>query len=104
DRDLWTKDFFGVTSGNHVVTVVSFKMDGTANVQRFPGLAASTIFGAGLGDLNFDGRIDAADGNLFGQVLASNNAQFNPAADMNGDGRIDNSDLLLLYPRFLAVG
>jgi hypothetical protein len=104
DRDLWTKDFFGVTSGNHVVTVVSFKMDGTANVQRFPGWAVSTIFGAGLGDLNFDGRIDAADVNLFGQVLASNNAQFNPAADVNGDGRIDNSDLLLLYPRLLAVG
>jgi hypothetical protein len=32
---------------------------------------------------------------LFGQVLASNNSQFNPAADLNGDGVIDNSDLLL---------
>src|SRR5262249_9363625 len=32
------------------------------------------------------------------------NSQFNPAADMNGDGTNDNSDLLLLYPRLIAAG
>jgi alpha-amylase len=104
DRDLWTKDDTGVTSGNHVATVVSYQIDGSANVQRFPGLFTSTIYGAGLGDLNFDGTIDAADVNLFGQVLASDNQQFNPAADLNGDGVIDNTDLLLLDQRLEQGG
>jgi glycosidase len=102
DRDLWTKDVSGLTSGNHVVTVVSYQVDGSANVQRFSGLLISTTFGAGLGDLNFDGQIDATDVNLFGQVLTSNNSQFNSAADLNGDGLVNNSDLLLLYPRLQA--
>jgi hypothetical protein len=104
DRDMFTKDFFGLTNGNHVITVVTIKIDGSATVQRFSGWYTSTIFGAGLGDLNFDGRIDAQDINLFSQVMVSNNSQFNPAADMNGDGVIDNSDLLLLYPRLISFG
>jgi alpha-amylase len=104
DRDLFTKDVSGVTSGNHVATVVSFRPSGSYNIQRFAGLFASTIFGAGLGDLDFDGQITANDMTLFGQVLASRNSQFNPAADMNGDGLIDNSDLLLLYQRLIDVG
>src|SRR5205085_10680894 len=79
DRDLWTKNLIGLTSGNHVITLVSFQVDGSANVQRFPGLFTSTIFVTGLVDLNFDGTSNAADVNLFGQVLASNNHQFNPA-------------------------
>jgi hypothetical protein len=104
DRDLFTKDFSGLTNGNHVITVVSFKPSGHYNIQRFPGLFTSTIFGAGFGDLNFDGRIDAQDMALFSQVLAGNNTQFNPAADLNGDGLVNNSDLLLLYQRLLAIG
>ena len=103
DSDLFTKDFYGLTNGNHVVTVVTVKLDGHATVQRFPGFYTSTIFGAGLGDLNFDGRIDASDVDLFSQVLTSNNSQFNPAADGNADGRIDNSDLLLYYPILLQA-
>jgi hypothetical protein len=103
DRDLWTKDVSGLTSGNHVATVVSFQIDGSATVQRFPGLFTATIFGAGLGDLDFDGDVDAADVTQFGQVLASNEGTFNPAADLNGDGLVDNSDLLLLDQRLQAV-
>jgi hypothetical protein len=97
DRNLFTYDLHGLTSGNHVATVVTFEISGNSDVQRFPGLYTSTIFGAGLGDLDFNGRIDASDVNLFGQVLGSDNGQFNPAADMNGDGLIDNSDLLRYY-------
>jgi glycosidase len=104
DRDLWRKDVTGLTSGNHVATVVSYELSGRANLQRFPGLFTSTIFGAGLGDLNVDGTIDATDVNLFGQLLATNNGQFNPAADLNGDGRIDNADLLLLWNQLQSVG
>jgi hypothetical protein len=104
DRYLWTYNLYGLTNGNHVATVVSYELSGNYNIQRFPGLYTSTIFGAGLGDLNFDGQIDANDVNLFAQVLNSNNGQLNPAADFNGDGSIDNSDLLLYYPVLQNVG
>jgi hypothetical protein len=104
DRDLWTRDFTGLTNGNHVLTVVSYELSGNVNIQRFPGYTTSTIFGAGLGDVNFDGHIDATDVNLFGNLLASNNSQFNPAADLNGDGVIDNTDLLLLRPLLVQAG
>jgi glycosidase len=104
DRNLWTFNLKGVTSGNHVATVVAYQLDGSASVQRFPGLFASTIFGAGLGDLNFDGQYTPADMTAFDQVLLSNNSQFNPAADLNGDGLVNNSDLLQLYSRLQTVG
>jgi alpha-amylase len=104
DRDLWTKDATALVSGNHVATVVSYELSGKYNIQRFPGLYTSTIYGAGLGDLNFDGTINAADVNLFGQVLAGNNTQFNPAADLNGDGVIDNTDLVMLNDLLASQG
>jgi hypothetical protein len=104
DRDLFTKDFTGLTSGNHVITVVAYEISGNYRIQRFPGLFTSTIFGAGLGDLDFNGHIDANDVNLFGQVLTSNNSLFNAAADLNGDGLVNNTDLLLLYPLLVSGG
>jgi hypothetical protein len=95
DRNLFTADAYGLTSGNHVATVVTYDVSGDYSMQRIPGLYTSTIYGAGLGDLNFDGKYDSTDVQLFGNLLASNNTQFNPAADFNGDGIIDNSDLIL---------
>src|SRR5207249_4849368 len=32
------------------------------------------------------------------------NTQFNPAADLNGDGLVNNSDLIRLHDRLTAVG
>lgn len=104
DRDLWTKDFSGLTHGNHVLTTVTFEISGRASIQRFAGQFTSTIFGAGLGDLDFDGDYDPADIGLFDQLLHSGDTQFNPAADLNGDGRISNSDLILLHDRLITVG
>ncbi len=104
DTNLWTINANGLTSGNHVATVITYKPDGTYNIQRFGGLYTSTIFGAGLGDLNFDGQYTVADVNLFGQILASNNTQFNPAADFDGDGVVGRTDLLLFGQRLRAVG
>jgi len=103
DTNLWQTTYTGVTSGNHTVTLVSYKPDGTYNIQRFdsqqdPFLSVSTINGAGLGDLNFDGTINQTDINLFATVLESNNTQFNPAADVDGDGLVTLSDLFLLGP------
>jgi len=109
DRDLFQASVNGLASGNHVATVVSYKIDGTYNIQRFtasqaPALFTSTGIGAGLGDLDLDGRYSAADVDLFRQVYYSRNALFNPAADFNGDGLIDGRDLLLLGVKLRAVG
>jgi hypothetical protein len=103
DRDLWTKDASNLTHGNHVATVVTYEMTGRSNVQRFPGLFTATTLGAGLGDLNFNGVYAPDDVNAFSTVFNSNNAQFNAAADLDADGRVQESDLLLLGPRYTAV-
>ena len=109
DRDLFSKQFTGLTSGNHVATIVSFEMDGNFNIQRIPengdgDLGISTIFGAGLGDVNFDGHYSPADIDVFKGLYQSNNTQFNPAADLNGDGLIDYTDVQLLGQRLQQVG
>jgi alpha-amylase len=103
DTNLWQTYYSGVTSGNHTATIVSYKPDGTYNIQRFgasadPFLTTSTAFGEGLGDLNFDGTINASDITLLTSVVESNNTQFNPAADVNGDGSVDLADTFLLGP------
>lgn len=104
DRDLFSRDARNLTHGNHVATLVTYEMTGRYNIQRFPGLFTSTILGRGLGDLNFDGAVTPTDMQLFRQVLASENQQFNPAADLNGDGLVDNADLLMLWYRLWEVG
>ena len=96
DRDLWTRDFTGLVHGNHAVTLVSFEPTGNRNIQRFAGLFTSTVFGAGLGDLDFDGGFTPEDIELFENVLLSENLLFNPAADLDGDGLVDLVDLELL--------
>src|SRR5205814_944411 len=93
DRDLWTKDANNLTSGNHVATVVSYEMTGNNNVQRFPGFIVAGPNGAGFGDLNFNNTYAPDDVTAFSNVFNSNNTQFNPAADLDGDGRIGESDL-----------
>jgi alpha-amylase len=104
DRDLFTRDFSALTHGNHVLTVVSFEPSGNSSVLRVPGQFTSTIFGAGLGDLNFDGQFSPADVFLFETALYSRNAQFSPAADLTADGLIDARDLFALDDRLAAVG
>src|SRR6185436_17041820 len=88
DRDLWTKDATAVTSGNHVATIVTYEMTGNSNVQRFPGYLTATPNGAGFGDLNFNNTYAPDDVALFTNVFNSNNTQFNPAADLDADGRV----------------
>ena len=100
DRDKFAFAFFGVPHGNNVVTVVTWEPTGNANVQRFTGLFADTVVGRGVGDITLDGTfgLDDLSGtpNAFEALLYSQNAQFNPAADVNGDGMIDNRDLYAL--------
>jgi len=108
DRDLFACGFFGLTHGNHVATVVTFEPTGSVNVQRFGGLFTETMRGAGLGDLDFDGRFgsdDLADvPGAFEEVLWSRNWQFNPAGDVDGDGLVNVADLLGLGQVLIDAG
>jgi alpha-amylase len=108
DTNLWAYGFNGIQSGNHVVTIVSYRPTGSYNIQRIPGQYLSTTIGAGLGDLNFNGQINSADlatvPGAFEQILYSQNAMFNPAADINGDGKINTYDLLALQSVLEADG
>jgi glycosidase len=108
DRDLFKYGFFDIKNGNNVATVVTIEPTGTYNVQRIPGLNPPTPLGVGLGDLNFNGQYqpdDVANSTYgFEAVLYSRNQQFNPAADVNADGRVDNKDLYLLKGRLQSAG
>ena len=108
DRDLFKYGFTDIKNGNNVATVVTFEQTGTYNVQRIPGLNPPTPLGAGLGDLNFNGQYQPDDvsnsAHGFEAVLYSRNQQFNPAADLNADGRVDNKDLYQLKSRLQSAG
>src|SRR5258708_935968 len=93
DTSLWTENATGLVNGNHVATVVTYKVDCNFNVQRFPGYNTSTIFGAGLGDIDQNGYFNMTDLLDFESLYRSGNTQFEPAADMNGDGLINNLDV-----------
>lgn len=103
DRDQFIFGFFDVLHGNNVATVVSFEPTGNYNVQRIPGLFTSTIFGAGLGDLDFDGTYTTSDLFRFRELLCHDNSQFNPAADLNADGWITFADFELMGDRLADV-
>lgn len=107
DRDQWITGRFGVTSGNHVATVVTFELTGNVNVQRFAGLYTDTNLGAGFGDLDSDGVYETSDLRSlsgFERLLQRQNLNFNAAADPTGDGLIDNRDLFALESHLLAGG
>ncbi|MBN2022379.1 MAG: hypothetical protein JW809_06250 [Pirellulales bacterium] len=107
DLDLFKAYFAGLGTGNHVFTLVAFEPTGNANVQRLAGQWIDGR-GAGLGDLNHDGLLAPGDleGTPFGfeHVLYAQNAEFNAAADVNADGRIDNRDLFALDNVLDAAG
>lgn len=93
DRDQFIYGFENLTSGNHVATVVSYERTGNVNVQRIPGLSISTVYGGGLGDLDFNGAWELADLNLFETLVLGEQSSFNPAADFDGNGLVDYIDL-----------
>ena len=109
DRDSFIAGFFGVRTGNHVATVVTFEPTGRANIQRFVGLFTETGVGIGFGDMNGDGVYSSPDllgasNGSFEQVLSSQNGLFSAAADVNGDGRVTNVDLFELGDQLVAEG
>jgi hypothetical protein len=108
DRDLFKYGFGGLVTGNHAVTVVTFEITGNVNVQRFGGFGFDTGIGRGIGDLNANGFFGTDDvaGTSYGfeAVLYAQGDQYNPAADVNGDGFVTTPDLFLLEEVYRAVG
>ena len=92
DRDLFAYGYFNLTNGNHVATVVTFEITGNYSVQRLPGLRTSTIIGAGLGDVNFNGAYSPLDVQIFAGLVTANNTTFNPAADLDANGLVNFLD------------
>ena len=100
DRDIFKTGFFGIPKGNNAVTIVSTEITGNQNIQRLTGQNPANGRGAGLVDLDHNGTVDANDisGTSYGfeHVLYTRNTEFNPSADVNGDGLVDNRDLFAL--------
>lgn len=100
DISLFKSFFSGLAKGNNVFTIVTFEPTGNSNVQRITGQFLDAGIGAGFGDLNHDGVVDANDLSVtsfsFENVLYSQDTIFNPAADLDGNGKIGWQDLLLL--------
>jgi len=86
------------------VTVVAQEMTGTVGIQRFGGLATDTIFGRGLGDLDFSGWFSTADIALLEALYWDANRSFNPAGDADGDGWITDADVYGLEAHLTAGG
>ncbi len=108
DRDQFIYGIPVVRSGNSVVTVVTIEPTGNYSVQRFPGLFAETEIGLGFGDMNWNNVWSPEDlaGTAYGfeAVLYSQNTLFNPAADVTGDGLVDNRDLFALGAHLFQAG
>lgn len=100
DRDLFQRGYFDVAQGYNVLTVVTYEQTGTVNVQRLDPIRILNGNGLGAGDLNKDGVFSPDDlentAGAFEDVLYTQNAVFNPGGDVDGDGRVDTRDLILL--------
>jgi len=100
DRDLFQRGYFDVQAGNHAITVVTYEITGSVNVQRLVGIAVENGNGLGVGDVNGDGVFSPEDLENaplnFETYLYAQGDLFSPAADVNGDGLNDNRDLYAL--------
>jgi len=103
DSDLFGRQVTNVGSGNHTITSVTYEVTGRLSVQRFTGQSINTTRGLGLGDVDFSNQRNIADITAFNTVLYSNLntiPSFNAAADLNGNGVVDNNDLYNLASAF----
>jgi glycosidase len=112
DRDQFIRGYNGVTTGNHVVTVVSYEPTGNYNIQRFAGMFTDTNIGLGFGDMNSSGAFSVSDILCSGacsnfsaeDILYSQNTKFRAQFDVNGDGLGDNRDLFALGDELVSGG
>jgi hypothetical protein len=103
DQDTFKYGFFGLTHGNHALTVLTFEATGNWNVQRFAGNFVASPFGAGLGDVDFDQQYEGNDLESIRDLILGAGAAFNPAADFDGDGYIGVTDWGLLGDELTRV-
>ncbi|MCS7033369.1 MAG: hypothetical protein NZ561_05155, partial [Phycisphaerae bacterium] len=111
DRDIFAFGFSNVGSGNHVIHTVLLEPTGNASVTKTTGVYIQTGRGLGLGDLNFSNAFEVSDINgtqgmeilVYPNLQGQTNTQFNPAADVNGDGLLDTRDLLAIRAVYLAA-
>ena len=100
------KSYIGITGGSHDenANAIEWENDRTDN-QKWQMLPASVGEDDPLaqGDLNSDGRINAADLTLMKRVLADADAPYNKrqASDLNADLKADGEDLAILV-KFLT--
>ncbi len=109
DRDSFILGFSSLATGNHVATVVTFEPSGNYNVQRFAGQFTDTNKGAGFGDADADGVFEITDirgtnNRSVEDIIYSQNAKFNAAVDVNGDGLGDDRDLFALGDELVIAG
>ena len=104
DSGEFARGLFGVTSGNHVATVVAIEPTGNNTITRYVGLETDTNIGRGIGDLDSDNILEAADVASLEQLIASDNTQFNAAADATADGLIDTRDLIAAADAYAVAG
>lgn len=109
DRDSWQRDMLNVSTGNHTATIVTIEPTGTTGIERVVGVYTDTRLGAGFGDLDSSRTLDVSDilggsNGSFEEVLYSQNDLFNAAADIDGNGLVDNLDLLALEVELIAGG
>ncbi|MEM8784017.1 MAG: PEP-CTERM sorting domain-containing protein [Planctomycetota bacterium] len=107
DGGVFGQAYGDVSNGNQAFTVVTFERTGNYSIQRFTGVEITDGLGAGFGDVNADGQIDAEDidGSRTLEFFVNlRNRAFNAAADPNGDGLIDTRDLLALGEVFEGEG
>ncbi len=98
DRDLFKKYSNNVSKGNHTLTVVTFKIDGNFNIQRFTGINTNdSTLGAAMGDAVGnngmpDGYIEGNDVLTLYDAIRSNGRLFYAADDFNSDGLMTFAD------------
>ncbi len=107
DSAQWLRGFENLASGNHAFTVVMVEETGGTTLRRYTGHRVEGGLGAGFGDIDADGTLEASDieGSFSVEsILNTQNSQFSPAFDLNGDGLGDNRDLFALEQELINGG
>lgn len=99
DRDLWSRSFTALPTGNYNLFTVAYEITGNVNIQRQTGHFLNTGRGLGLGDLDGNGvfnTLDLTGGPSSFEGVMNNANRFAAPGDLNADGLTDTADLWLL--------
>ncbi len=103
DRGQFGRVFSSLTAGNHRLDAVAYEPTrSNPSVSTFNVPVVINGFD-GLGDLNADGKVSNRDIFPFVQMVQAGN-QFNPAADLSGDGVVNSADVPLMAAKLRGAG